>query len=147
LLTPEELDHTQPQGEDEEAPSKGDTRILVVDDEEIMRAFLKEVLSDEGYVVELAVSGRDAVEKMEQQQYDIIITDIVMPNKEGLETITEIRRLQENVKIIAISGGGRFGNTDYLEIAERFGADKTFHKPLDLDNLEAAINELLAGDG
>jgi len=121
--------------------------LLVIDDEAQARRMLRIFLERLGHEVLDAEDGDAGLAIVRDNQVDLIITDIVMPNKEGLETITEIRRLQENVKIIAISGGGRFGNTDYLEIAERFGADKTFHKPLDLDNLEAAINELLAGDG
>jgi len=121
--------------------------LLVIDDEAQARRMLRIFLERLGHEVLDAEDGDAGLAIVRDNQVDLIITDIVMPNKEGLETITEIRRLQENVKIIAISGGGRFGNTDYLEIAERFGADKTFHKPLDLENLEAAINELLAGDG
>jgi YesN/AraC family two-component response regulator len=73
-----------------------------------------------------------------------VITDIVMPEKEGLETISELRRVSQDVRIIAISGGGHISPERYLRLANSFGADRTFFKPVDLKELVAAVKELLA---
>ena len=140
MLTPEELDHTQPQGEDEEAPSKGDTRILVVDDEEIMRAFLKEVLSDEGYVVELAVSGRDAVEKMEQQQYDIIITDIVMPELDGLGVVAAAKDLPYDVDVVVMTG---YASMETAVESMKLGATDYITKPFNIDQIRIIVSNAI----
>ncbi len=117
--------------------------ILVIDDEAQARRMLRVFLERLGHEVLDAEDGEAGLKSLRDNAVDLIITDIVMPNKEGLETITDIRRLKDDIKIIAISGGGRFGNTDYLEIAKRFGADYSFAKPLDLDVLEKAVEELL----
>jgi YesN/AraC family two-component response regulator len=74
----------------------------------------------------------------------VVVTDIVMPNKEGLETIVELRRNMPGVKIIAISGGGRIAPTDYLSIAKRLGADRVFAKPVERRALLDAVSELVA---
>lgn len=119
-------------------------RILVIDDEPQARRMLHIFFQRLGYDVLEAEDGVSGLNLLKDNPVDLIITDILMPNKEGLETITEIRELNSTVKIIAMSGGGRLGNTDYLDIARRFGADAAFAKPLDLNDLEAAITALLA---
>jgi len=77
---------------------------------------------------------------------DLVITDIIMPEKEGLEIITEFRREYPSVKLIAISGGGRIGPANYLKMAKLLGAERTFAKPVDTSQLLSAIEELLAPD-
>ena len=119
-------------------------RILVVDDDEQIRILLQEALEREGYLVEVAADGEEAVRLFRANPSRLVVTDIVMPEKEGLETISELRRLSQRVRIIAISGGGHISPERYLRLASSFGADRSFFKPVDLKELTAAVRELLA---
>ena len=78
-------------------------------------------------------------------QPDLVITDIIMPDQEGIQTITEMRAAKPDAKIIAISGGGRIGNTDFLKIAQVLGAMAVIPKPFDLDELMMTVRDCLAG--
>lgn len=106
-------------------------RILVVDDEEIVRFTLRQMLEKAGHDVFEAANGLEALKSFEELEVDLVITDIIMPEKEGIETIVELLRRQPELKIIAVSGGGRTHNLDYLQIAKRFGAKSILAKPLD----------------
>jgi CheY-like chemotaxis protein len=117
-------------------------RILVVDDEEAIRFVLEAILSRYGYEVESAEDGLVAMRKFKTQPFDIIITDIVMPEQEGLETIRKMKKEKPELGIIAISGGGRNGPIDYLSIAKKLGADFTFEKPWDNHELLEAVEQL-----
>ena len=119
------------------------TRILVVDDEDQTRELLRELLTEGGYEVIEAADGSIAMTLVRLKPPDLIITDLIMPNQEGLETISEIRKNHPTLGIIAISGGGRIGPESYLAIAERLGASRTFSKPLDVHRMMAAVRELL----
>jgi len=118
-------------------------RILVIDDDPQVRDMLKQVLERAEYEVGVAPGGNVGVKIHQSDPADLIITDIVMPGKEGLETIMEFRRYFPAVRIIAISGGGKTGPHDYLNIAKAMGAQKTFAKPFDLPELLSAVRELL----
>jgi CheY-like chemotaxis protein len=118
-------------------------RILVVDDDEQVRTMLRRTLEREGYEVEEAADGQAALDAHRRQAADLLIVDIVMPEKEGLETIFELRRDYPEVKVIAISGGGHLAPQGYLDTAARFGAQRTFAKPVDRDELLEAIRQLL----
>lgn len=120
------------------------TRILVVDDESEVREMVGEMLTRAGYEVVLAADGLEAMKKLEEEEFAIIVTDIIMPEQEGLETVLAVRREHSDTKIIAISGGGRYGASDYLETATFFGADRVFGKPISWQELLAAVEELLA---
>ena len=98
-----------------------------------------------GYDVDEASDGAEGLTLFKQQPADLIVTDIYMPNKEGLETIRELRRLDPDVKIIAMSGGGSAG--DFLPIAKRLGAAKTMQKPFDNEMLLEAVSEVLGKRG
>ena len=104
---------------------------------------LKLTLERAGHEVTEAEDGNQAVQKYDPASIDLVITDIVMPEKEGIETIMELRSLDAQVKIIAISGGGRINPDDYLNWARRFGVRHTFTKPVDRDQLLNGINDLL----
>ncbi len=106
-------------------------RVLVVDDEELIRLTLTQALEQDGHSVTEASDGDECLAKMREDPADVVVTDILMPNKEGLETIAELRRLYSSVKIIAISGGGRIHNTSFLEIAKVVGADAALKKPFE----------------
>jgi len=118
-------------------------RILLVDDDCQVRTMLKLTLERAGHEVTEAEDGNQAVQKYDPASIDLVITDIVMPEKEGIETIMELRSLDAQVKIIAISGGGRINPDDYLNWARRFGVRHTFTKPVDRDQLLNGINDLL----
>lgn len=118
-------------------------RILLADDDNQVRSMLKITLERAGHEVVEAADGNEAVQNYSADTIDLVITDIVMPEKEGIETIMELRSMNSKVKIIAISGGGRINPDDYLNWARRFGVKHTFTKPVDREQLLESINELL----
>ncbi len=118
-------------------------RILVVDDEEQMRSTLRQMLESSGYEVVEAPDGKVALWLYKENPTDIIIMDLIMPEKEGIETIGELKQLSPEVKIIAISGGGQGDPTQYLDIAEKVGADRTLAKPFEKEALLNAVKDLL----
>ena len=118
-------------------------RILVIDDDEQVLDMLYESLTREGYDVLKASNGEQGLRLYREKSVDLIITDIIMPEKEGIETIIELRQDFPNVKIIAISGGGRAGTKDYLQMAKIFGVQRTFTKPVAREQLLEAIKELI----
>ena len=122
-------------------------RILVIDDDFHVRDMLERLLRKAGYDAQPAENGAEAVKMHRGNPMDLVITDIIMPEKEGLEVITEFRREYPSVKLIAISGGGRIGSDNYLKMAKLLGAERTFAKPVDTSQLLTAIEELLAPPG
>ena len=118
-------------------------RILVVDDEPAVREVLCKLLTREGYAVEQAGNGLDALRIHSKDPVDLAVLDIFMPEMDGLEIITALQKHGSTVKIIAASGGGASGNLDFLDIAEHFGAHATFQKPFRSDDLLRAIRDLL----
>ena len=121
-------------------------RILVIDDERPIREMLTQMLERAGYEVETAENGEVGMSLLKKNPADLVIADMVMPLKEGIITIPEIRRDFPEVKVIAISGGGQGRDgaaSEYLSIAARCGALRTFKKPLPRHELLTAIQELL----
>jgi CheY-like chemotaxis protein len=118
--------------------------VLVVDDEPEIRSLLRQVLERDGHAVTEAENGRKAVRALREGAVDLVITDIIMPEQEGMETISQIRRLRPEMKIIAMSGGGRRLSMDFLPLAARLGADRTIEKPFKPASIAAAVSELLA---
>jgi two-component system, chemotaxis family, chemotaxis protein CheY len=121
------------------------TKILVIDDDAIVRKTIVHLLEEAGYVVPFAEDGLRGMALFRSEQPDLVITDIIMPEQEGLQTITEMRKTKPDAKIIAISGGGRIGNTDFLKIARVLGAMDVIPKPFDPDELLAIVEACLAG--
>ena len=119
------------------------TRIIVIDDDVQIRVLLKEILEQEGYDVVDAPDGLEGVRLYRENPADLVITDIIMPEKEGLEIIRELRTDFPEVKIMAMSGGGRIGPEPYLQIAERLGAKSILTKPIERDELIGAVREAL----
>lgn len=105
-------------------------RIFVFDDEESILMMLKKMLEREGHEIETATNGKEGMDLFEKGKPDLLITDIIMPEKEGLETILQLRKRFPDLKIIAISGGGRIGPDEYLPVAKLLGASAVFQKPL-----------------
>lgn len=119
-------------------------RILLIDDDELLRRMLRIALRHCGYEVAEAGDGRQGLKLHRSAPADLVVTDLIMPEQEGLETIQEFRRHHPTVKIIAMSGGGRFCARGVLPAAKFLGADRTFEKPFANQDLLAAIRELLA---
>ena len=118
-------------------------KIIVIDDEPYILLMLKKMLEKEGHIVDIATNGVEGLDLYHQHGADLIITDIVMPEKEGLETIINLRSENPQLKIIAISGGGRVDSREYLHSAKLLGAEKIFQKPFQKDEIVQAVNELL----
>lgn len=118
-------------------------KILIIDDDEQILSLLARSVELAGFAAVTAVNGREGQRLLDKQPFDLVITDLIMPEKEGMETISYIRKHFPETKIIAISGGGRIGPETYLPAALGVGANKAFAKPFSMDNLIAAIKELL----
>lgn len=118
-------------------------KILVLDDEPSILLMIKKMLEKEGHEVELALNGLEGMALFEKNKPDLVVTDIIMPEKEGLETILELRKKHPELKIIAISGGGRIGPQGYLPSAKYLGADMVFQKPLVQKEFVQAVSDLL----
>ncbi len=123
------------------------TKILVIDDDVIVRETIVQILEDGGYQVLSAEDGKRGMAAFRSERPDLVITDIVMPEQEGIQTITEMLKSKPGTKIIAISGAGRIGNTDFLKIAQALGAMDAIPKPFDPDELLTVVKNCLAGRG
>lgn len=119
-------------------------RILLVEDDAYLRKMWARLLCEHGLEVTEAENGRDAMQQMSQKPADLVITDMVMPEMDGVETIVALRRGYPGIKIIAISEGGFGPAENCLKIAHKLGAQKTFAKPLVPQQLLEAIRELLS---
>jgi CheY-like chemotaxis protein len=120
-------------------------RILVIDDDDQVRDMLRQMMAHAGHDVVVAADGEIGMRMHREQPADLVLTDIIMPEKDGWEAIVELRKEFPAVKIIAISGGGRLGPYSYLAIAKRFGALRVFAKPIEKAELLRAVEELLGG--
>ena len=120
-------------------------KILIIDDDDMFRRMLVDMLSQEGHQVSEAAEGTSGLERFRETAYDLIITDILMPGKEGIETIRKIRTSSKEVKIIALSGGGGHPEgLSYLEMARDLGADLSFSKPFRTSEFTRAVRDLLS---
>jgi CheY-like chemotaxis protein len=114
--------------------------VLVIDDDPQMRSTLRRILLSAGHVVSEASNGREGLALFQSRPPDVVITDIIMPEKEGIETIIEMRRGGHGSKILAISGGGHAGKVDFLSVAKKLGADRVLQKPIRAAELIEAVN-------
>jgi len=119
------------------------SKILVIDDDPQVRELLSRVLKREGYDLCVAADGDEGLEVTRNERPDLVITDIFMPEREGLSTIMELKRIRPGIGIIAISGGGHIARGDYLDAAVDMGANVGLAKPLDLKHLRATVARLL----
>ncbi|MFP4548895.1 MAG: response regulator [Fidelibacterota bacterium] len=118
-------------------------KILIIDDDLAINKVLRKVLEMEGHEVINSYDGIEGIPILNKTpDIDLVITDIVMPEKEGIETIMEIRKTNKAIKIIAISGGGRLKPDGYLLLAEKLGADAVLKKPFDGDELLETIEKI-----
>jgi len=123
-----------------QAENKSAHRILVVDDDEAVRQVLQSILMNAGYSTDIACNGKEALSLMSGSGFDLIITDLVMPEQEGIETIKRLRVEYPDVKVIAMSGA--FGG-DYLQIARFLGAHQTLLKPIRLETVLRTVKQTL----
>jgi CheY-like chemotaxis protein len=118
--------------------------ILIVDDEPGIRELLGLMLQACGHTVATAEDGIQAPKIMASRPIDVVITDLLMPERDGLEFITELRKKYPNVKIIAMSGGGHIARDSYLRIAKSFGAHILLEKPFSQSDVMGAVEAVLA---
>ncbi len=118
-------------------------RILIIDDENAVRATVRAILELEGHEVVEAGNGREGLDQFRETSPDLVITDMIMPDMEGIETILELYKLNSSLAVIAMSGGGRTANMDFLKLARKFGANVLLRKPFKSADLIAAVNKCL----
>lgn len=118
-------------------------RILIIDDDIAMRHALKSALERHGYQVAEASDGRRGLEIYGETVFDLVVTDIIMPGMEGLETVLALKKFTPGLKIIAMSAGGKGDANDYLEMAGRFGATRTLRKPFTASEFIEAVEAVL----
>jgi CheY-like chemotaxis protein len=123
-------------------------RVLIIEDDDYVLKMLEQTFVKAGYSVSLAMNGAVGIKLFEQHKklnepFQVVITDLIMPDVEGIETITQLRRNHPEARVIAISGGGRNRPEDYLQLAGRLGAVRTFTKPVDREALLRAVAELI----
>ena len=118
-------------------------RVLVIDDEPQIRSMLRMMLERAGHEVEEAPDGIEGIRIYRNNPVDLIISDLIMPNKDGIGMIIELKKEFPDVKIIAMSGGGLNKPEGYLEGAKKLGAQRTLTKPIDRDELLRTVNDTL----
>jgi len=122
------------------------TSILVIDDDQVAREYIGLCLQRAGYSVACAADGRQALDALDNGSIDLVITDIFMPECDGIEVIRALRNRHPGVRSLAISGGSGVLNTCYLPAAQRLGADRILAKPFSPDRLLSVVEGLLAAD-
>lgn len=120
-------------------------RILLVDDEHATRRVIRRMLEAAEHEVTEAADGSDALHEFAAGSFDLVVTDLIMPGKEGIETIMEMRQSKPGTKVLAISGGGQFKAEGLLDMAGALGATGTLAKPFTSDELLAAVDRILTG--
>ncbi len=120
------------------------SNILVIDDNASVRKAITLMLEGGGFSVTSAKDGSEGLRAFESMAPDLVIVDIIMPDKDGIEIIREMRRARPDTKIIAMTGGGRMSNLDFLRMARAFGAVESMAKPIDPDDLVARVQACLA---
>lgn len=119
------------------------TKILIIDDNDAVRSTMARILTLAGYETVIAADGNEGLARMRAERPDLIITDIIMPEKEGIETIRQILAEQPTARIMAVSGGGRHGNMDFLSAARKLGAMEVLEKPFEPDELVSRVARCL----
>lgn len=122
-------------------------KIVVVDDDHDLRRTICDYLVSVGHDVQQAADGNNAMSLIASEEPQLVLTDILMPDKEGFSTIMDIRAAYENIKIIAMSGGGQMKRLDLLKSAHVLGADAVIAKPFEFDDLCKTIEKVLCSDG
>ncbi len=119
-------------------------KLLVIDDNQDFREMVVQTLLEAGFEVVTAIHGKDGLKVLAESPVDLVVTDLVMPEMEGIETLTAIRKRYPKIPVIAVSGGGPTGG-DYLNFARNLGASYAFAKPLQMDRFLSAVRECTDG--
>lgn len=117
--------------------------VLLIDDDPDLRSMLRRTLVRSGYAVQEAENGREGLKVLALSPVDVVVTDIIMPDMEGIELILELRRSRPELPIVAMSAGGRIGPDSYLYLAERSGATRTIAKPFSIGPFLELVGEVL----
>jgi DNA-binding response OmpR family regulator len=117
--------------------------ILIVEDDSELREMLKVSFTRRKFSILEACNGKDAITHFKPAVTDLVVTDLIMPEEDGLKVIMKLRELKPSIKIIAISGGGKAGPGNYLNLAKVLGADAVFSKPFSVNEMILKIEELL----
>jgi len=117
--------------------------VLIVEDDKELREMLKMSLLRRNFTVLEAENGKEAITHFKPSLTDLVVTDLIMPEEDGLKVIIKLRELKPSIKIIAISGGGKVGPGSYLNLAKALGADAIYSKPFSINDLTAKIEQLL----
>ena len=120
------------------------SKILIIDDDELVLDMMQASLQEEGYEVTVAVNGDEGIKRYREDPADVVITDVIMPEKEGISTLLELKLEFPGANVIVMSGGGRMSADGYLSTAKTLGANFTFQKPVEHEQLINAIETLLA---
>jgi CheY-like chemotaxis protein len=120
--------------------------VLIVEDDKELREMLKMSLLRRNYTVLEAENGKAAITHFKPLLTDLVITDLIMPEEDGLKVVIKLRELKPSIKIIAISGGGKVGPGSYLNLAKALGADAIYSKPFSINDLIAKIEQLLENE-
>lgn len=123
------------------------SRILIIDDEEMVRETLGKLLERYGYEVVVASDGNEGERIFREQPADLVVLDILMPKRDGLDLLACLKKLSPDLPVIAISGGGKTGKLDLLPAARHLGAAMTFVKPFNPHILTDAVAQLLSPKG
>ena len=118
--------------------------ILLVDDDDLSRGAVHKMLERSGYAVQSTGVGQEALAWYRREPADLVITDLIMPETDGLEMIQELRKINPAVRVLAISGGGRVDAEEYLSVARKFGAVEVLPKPFSAPELRQAVEAALA---
>jgi len=114
-----------------------------MEDERIIQTIIKRFLERAGHEVVIAGDGEEGIKLYKERPADLVLTDIIMPRKEGIETIRELKKMSPDIKIIAMSGGGKIDSQDYLDLAGKFGVKATFIKGSDWSKLIPLVDKVL----
>lgn len=117
-------------------------KVLVIDDEKDVREMARRALESEHHTIFEAADGIDGIKAFQEHQPDVVVTDIIMPNADGLEVISRILEINPKAKIIAISGGGRIAGKTYLKYARKFGVTAVLSKPFSPEQLLSLIRDM-----
>jgi DNA-binding NtrC family response regulator len=118
--------------------------ILIIDDDKTIVRLLSDVMRNDGYDIFTASNGKQGIQLLSQYAVDLVITDLIMHEMDGMQVISNIKSYYEDIKIIAISGGGKTGPESYLPLAKIIGANEVIKKPFNINQLRTTVRQLLS---
>lgn len=117
--------------------------ILLIEDEQQIQDLLREILEQKGHKIIGCQNGADGIRLYKESSFDLVIMDVLLPDKDGFETLNELKQYDDDVNVLAISGGFAPGTVNILHIAQRLGAKETLAKPFDLTDFLTIVDKLL----